>query len=61
MKQRTQFFRSANRALPRVDPPYGVPRAVMKTLAQEGLSSDPAALNLRLQELLALHEINKGG
>jgi hypothetical protein len=48
------------RPLPRVDPPRGVPRSVMKALSQEGLSSDPQAYNLRLQQLLSLHELQQG-
>ncbi len=32
--------------------PHGIPSDVMRTLAQEGLSSDPAAYNARLQALL---------
>ena len=45
----------------RPDNPRGVPRYIMRTLANERLSSDPAAFNLRLQQLLTLHELNKGG
>jgi hypothetical protein len=60
LKQRSHFFRSANRSLPPRENPNGVPRAVMKALSQAGLSSDPAAFNLRLQQLLSLHELNKG-
>jgi hypothetical protein len=43
------------------DPPSGVPRYIMRTLANEGLSSDPQAYNLRLQQLLSLHELSKNG
>ena len=36
----------------RPENPHGVPRSVMKTLAQERLSHDPVTFNARLQELL---------
>jgi hypothetical protein len=36
----------------RFDNPNGIPSEVMRTLARENLSSNPAAFNRRLQELL---------
>lgn len=57
-KQRRHFLRNSHRSLPKPEDPRGVPKAVMKTLAMENLSSDPVAFNKRLQELLAEH---KGG
>ena len=62
VKQRAHFLRSSNRRLPTPDlpDPRGVPRSVMKTLAQENLSSDPVAFNTRLQELLTAYKLNGG-
>ena len=60
-KVRRQFLRHSNRRLPPRENPLGVPRSIMKVLSQERLSSDPQAFNLRLQQLLSLHELNKGG
>jgi hypothetical protein len=40
--------------------PNGVPSEVMRTLANEGLSRDPAAFNRRLQELLSAYKTNGG-
>lgn len=40
--------------------PHGIPREIMKTLAEENLSSDPARYNARLQELLAARKQNGG-
>src|SRR5262245_36566554 len=60
-KQRKHFFRTSNRSLPRPDPPQGIPTEIMRTLAQENLSSDPAAFNRRLQELLAARKLSDGG
>ena len=40
--------------------PHGIPGEVMRSLAQEGLSSDPVAFNTRLQELLASYKLNGG-
>jgi len=42
--------------LPLPDSPEGVPRAVMRELAQSGLSNDAQAFNLKLQQLLVLHQ-----
>jgi hypothetical protein len=51
-----------SKPLPRYQPPnpHGIPTDVMRTLAQENLSSDPAALNRRLQELLAGRNLKDG-
>ena len=43
----------------RPENPHGVPRSIMRTLASEGLSSNPTAYNLRLQQLLSLHQLSK--
>ena len=51
-KQRSHFLRTANRRLPAPENPHGVPSAIMKELAQSGLSNDLQAFNLKLQELL---------
>jgi hypothetical protein len=59
-KQRKHFLRTANRRLPPQENPRGIPTEVMKTLAQENLSSDPAAFNRRLQELLAGRNLKDG-
>lgn len=40
------------RSLPRRDDPRGIPRAVMKDLAQLGLSNDRETYNVKLQQLL---------
>src|SRR5262245_16670723 len=42
------------------DNPNGIPAEVMQTLANERLSSDPAAFNRRLQELLAAYKLSDG-
>src|SRR5262249_6551800 len=59
-KQRKHFFRTSNRSLPRPEPPQGIPTEIMRTLAQENLSSDPAAFNRRLQELLTAYKLSDG-
>jgi hypothetical protein len=61
VKVRNHFLRTSNRALPPRENPLGVPRWVMKALQRETLAGDQRAYNLRLQQLLALHELNKGG
>jgi hypothetical protein len=48
------------RPLPPPENPLGVPKAVMKALSQEQLSSDPVAFNARLQELLQAYKTNGG-
>ena len=60
-KVRRHFLRTSNRRLPPRENPLGVPRAVMKALARERLPSDVAVFDLRLQQLLTLHQLNKGG
>jgi hypothetical protein len=47
--------------LPPTDDPRGVPRVVMRALQQETLAADQRTYNLRLQQLLTLHELSKGG
>jgi len=49
-----------SRAPPPPENPLGIPKAVMKTLSQEGLSADPVRFNARLQELLAAYKTNGG-
>ena len=44
----------------RFENPNGIPTAVMKQISQECLSSDPAAFNRRLQELLAAYKLSDG-
>jgi hypothetical protein len=46
--------------LPPKENPHGIPTEVMKTLSQENLSSDPAAFNRRLQELLQAYKLSDG-
>jgi hypothetical protein len=46
--------------LPPPENPLGVPRAIMKQLAQENLTSDPVLWNRRLAELLSAYEKNGG-
>jgi hypothetical protein len=60
VKQRNHFLKNSHRALPKWENPDGIPKAVMKTLAAEGLSADPVRFNARLQELLAAHHKNGG-
>jgi len=43
----------------RPENPHGVPKAVMKALASEGLPNNLAAYDLRLQQLLTLHQLSK--
>jgi hypothetical protein len=52
--------RTAPKPLPPRENPEGIPSAVMRTLANEGLSNDPAAFNRRLQELLNACKRNGG-
>jgi hypothetical protein len=49
-----------SRPPPPTENPLGIPKAVMKVLSQEGLSSDPVAFNARLQELLRAYKLNGG-
>jgi hypothetical protein len=54
-KQKTKasiLSRTAKKPLPQKDDPRGVPRDIMKKLSQLGLSNDPQAFNLKLQQLL---------
>jgi len=64
-KQKTMLSiksRTAPHPMPkaRVDNPDGIPTEVIKQISREGLSSDPAAFNRRLQELLAAHKLSDG-
>ena len=52
--------RTKPRPLPPKENPAGIPSSVMDALQSEGLSSDPAAFNRRLQELLAAYKQNGG-
>src|SRR5262245_40778807 len=52
--------RTKPRPLPPKENPNGIPSSVMQTLQNEGVSSDPAAFNRRLQELLAVYKLNDG-
>ena len=62
VKARNYFLRNSNRRLPTPDlpDPRGVPKSVMRALAQENLSNDPVLFNKRLQELLAAYKLNGG-
>ena len=62
VKQRSYFLRHSHRRLstPDLPVPRGVPRSVMKTLADENLSADPVAFNARLQQLLSDYHKNGG-
>jgi len=51
--------RTAPKPLPPPENPLGIPSQVMKQLAAENIS-DPAAMNRRLQELLAAHKLSDG-
>jgi len=44
--------RVSKRPLPPREDPRGISRAIMKKLSQSGLSNDPQAFNLKLQQLL---------
>lgn len=50
-KQRKHFLKTANRRLPPVDNPYGIPSAVLEQLASERLP-DKESYSRRLNELL---------
>ena len=53
--------RSQPKPLPPTENPHAViPTAVLEQLSRERLATKEA-YNLRLQQLLTLHEINKGG
>ena len=62
-KVRKHFLRHSNRKLPPPDD-HGVPHKIQRQLSQEGLSNTASfnflAFNLRLQQLLTLHELDKG-
>ena len=45
----------------RPENPHGVPKAVMQALQEETLAGDQRPYDLRLQQLLTLRELNKGG
>ena len=45
----------------RPENPHGVPKAVLKALQQQTLAGDQRPYDLRLQQLLTLRELNKGG
>jgi hypothetical protein len=60
-KERKFFLRNSHRRLPPQDNPHGVPTEVIRALASEGLPSDRQAFDLRLQQLLALHQLNTKG
>ena len=60
MKQRSHFFRSANRSLPPREKPTGVPPSVTRQLQEQTLSGNQEPY-MRLQQLLSLRELNKGG
>ena len=51
--------RTTPKPLPQAPSPYGIPTEIMKALAQENIS-DPAAMNRRLQELLATYKLTDG-
>jgi hypothetical protein len=59
VKLRNHAMRS--RPLPPRENPMGVPKAVMRALQQETLAGDLRPYSVRLQQLLTLHELNKGG
>ena len=46
---------------PRPDDPRGVPRAVMRQLQLQTLAGDQRPYDLRLQQLLTVHGLSKGG
>src|SRR5262245_35118549 len=52
--------RTSRKPLPQASNPYGIPPEIMRALSNENLSSDPAAFNRRLQELLAAHKLSDG-
>jgi hypothetical protein len=61
-KQRAHFLRNTHRSLPPYENPHGVPKAIMKQISEEGLSGgDKQSFDLRLQQLLTMHGLNKGG
>ena len=61
-KERKHFLKSTHRSLPPRENPHGVPKAIMKQISQEGLSSgDRQSFDLRLQQLLALNQLNTKG
>jgi hypothetical protein len=59
--QRSLSLSHRRHYLPPPENPHGVPSYIMRTLANERLSADPQAFNLRLQQLLTLHELQKRG
>ena len=63
-KMRKHFLRTANRRLPPPDD-HGVPHRIQRQLSQEGLSGcqmfDLQSFDLRMQQLLSLHELHKRG
>jgi hypothetical protein len=61
VKVRNHFLRTSNRRLPPPENPHGIPRTIMKALQLETLAGDQRSYDLRLQQLLTLHELNNGG
>jgi len=61
VKVRDHFLRASNRRLPTVENPHGVPRSILKALQGQTLAGDQRPYDLRLQQLLTLHQLNKGG
>ena len=64
-KQKTMLSikgRTQPRPMPKAqfENPNGIPTEVIKQISREGLSSDPAAFNRRLQELLAAYKLTDG-
>jgi hypothetical protein len=41
--------------------PHGVPKLVLKELQLQTLAGDQRPYDLRLQQLLTIHQLNKGG
>jgi len=41
--------------------PHGVPRTILKALQLQTLAGDQRPYDLRLQQLLTLHDLQKGG
>jgi hypothetical protein len=61
-RQQAYFLRVTHRSLPPYENPHGVPKAIMKQISQEGLSGgDRQSFDLRLQQLLTMHGLNKEG
>ena len=58
-----KFIRGMNKRWHALRPenPHGIPKEVMRVLQQQTLAGDRRSYDLRLQQLLTLRGLNRGG